>query len=546
MELVKKYSLVLIILLSVVLRFWQLNSNPPGLTWDEASIGVNAYDISQTGRDEYGNFLPDNLKSFGDWKPAAYIYLTVPFVALFGLNEWAVRLPSAILGVALVWLIFSLVKELLQNKTLGLLASFTLAISPWHLQFSRAAFEANAALTMNVLGAYLFLKGLKSRKLLIFSALIFGLSLFTYQASRLFVPLFILLLVITSYRQIRWRSLMPAAVVITVFLLLLMVTLFSGQATRLKTFNFFAYQRSQNEIQKLSLESKLPANSAQFQILYGEWWSYARGLVERYSIYFSPSTLFVKGTLEERHRIPDLGFFYYYSALLIPLGIFHLLKNQKGVGLIFGWLLIAPLPAVLSRDLISILRALNMVVPYVILEAAGLYYLLTLINRLRVSWRSLVYGVVIVVMLSNFIIYLDRYFVHAPVEYSNYWLYGYKQTFEQVYKIQNNYPKIIVTDVYGQPYIYYLFYNPDRLNFQGQYNLDQFGSDVGTVKKIGKIEFRHLYWPADRNLKNTLFVGSPDELPDKDIVPFKEFNILNRVKFLNGEEVFKLVERGDG
>lgn len=542
MRLLKKYSLLLIILLAIGLRFWQLNSNPPGLTWDEAAIGINAYDISRTGRDEYSTLLPLNLKSFGDYKPASYVYITVPFVAILGLNEWSVRLPSAIFGVLAVILIYLLVKELLEDEILAIAASFTLVISPWHLQFSRAAFEANMALTLNLLGSYLFLKGLKDKKWFIFSAIIFGLSLFTYQASRLFVPLLILTLILTNYRRINWRTLVPSVGVLAVFFLLVSATFLSGQTSRLVTYNFFAYQRSQDEIQQLSTESNLPINSVQFQILYGEWWSYARGLLERYLMYFSPSTMFVKGTIEERHRVPDLGFFYYYSVVLIPLGMFYLIKNRKGAALIFSWLLLSPLPAVLSRDLISILRAFNMVIPYMIIEAAGLIFLFSLIKKLKVMLCPFAYGLIVAVIIANFVIYLDRYLVHAPIEYSNFWLYGYKQAFTELNKTENKYSKIIVSDVYGQPYIYYLFYNADRLNFQGKYTLDQPGTDVGNVKKIGNIEFRHLYWPADRGMKDTLFIGSPDELPDKDILPFKEFNILSKIDFLNGEEAFKIVE----
>ena len=88
--------LLVIVLLAAVIRLWQLDSNPPGLTWDEAALGYNGYSIMQTGRDEYGSFLPLSLKSFGDYKPAVYAYLTIPFIAILGLTEWAVRLPSAL------------------------------------------------------------------------------------------------------------------------------------------------------------------------------------------------------------------------------------------------------------------------------------------------------------------------------------------------------------------------------------------------------------------------------------------------------------------
>src|SRR5687768_12237216 len=92
------YLLVVIMIVAAILRLWKLGSIPPGLTPDEASLGYNAYSILKTGRDEYGQLFPTVFKSFGDYKPGLYTYAVIPFVALFGLNEWTVRLPSALAG----------------------------------------------------------------------------------------------------------------------------------------------------------------------------------------------------------------------------------------------------------------------------------------------------------------------------------------------------------------------------------------------------------------------------------------------------------------
>lgn len=86
-------SLFLIVLLASLLRFYHFTSNPPGLNTDETAIGYNAYSILKTGKDEYSQKFPLAFRSFDDYKPPLYIYLTVPSVAIFGLNEFAVRFP---------------------------------------------------------------------------------------------------------------------------------------------------------------------------------------------------------------------------------------------------------------------------------------------------------------------------------------------------------------------------------------------------------------------------------------------------------------------
>ena len=111
-----KILFVIIIFVAIVLRFYQLGQNPPSLDWDEASLGYNAYAILKTGADEYGNKFPLSIRSFDDYKPPLYVYLTVPSIGFFGSNEFAVRLPSAILGIIAILTTYFLVKEIFSFK----------------------------------------------------------------------------------------------------------------------------------------------------------------------------------------------------------------------------------------------------------------------------------------------------------------------------------------------------------------------------------------------------------------------------------------------
>src|SRR3990167_584518 len=128
----KKYLLILIVILAFFLRFYKIGSIPPSLYWDEASLGYNAYSILKTAHDEHGDFLPiTNFAAFGDYKPPGYIYLTVPAIALFSLGEFATRFPSALFGVLTVVLTYLLVKKMFAQERIALLAAFFLTISPW-------------------------------------------------------------------------------------------------------------------------------------------------------------------------------------------------------------------------------------------------------------------------------------------------------------------------------------------------------------------------------------------------------------------------------
>lgn len=531
--------------LGLMLRVYKLDSTPPGLTWDEAALGYNAYSISQTLRDEYGNFLPLILKSFGDYKPALYAYLDIPFVLILDLNEWAVRLPSVFAGIGFIMLCYLIVKEIFKDNRLSLAAAFFAAISPLSLQFSRAGFESNIAVFFNMLGLYLFLKGIKNSGYFYESAAAFILSLLCYQGSKIFVPIILIGLFVFFRKYVKLnRNLLLSISLLTVSIMFVyFITFFGGQSDRLAAQNLFAYTRSQEQVELIANEASIEPESLEFQLLHGEWWEFVRGILERYLIYFSPGTVFIEGDYSPRHSVPDLGILNYYGIILIPFGFYLLWRKREPAGrIILFWLFTASIPAVFSRDLISMVRALNLMFPLVVLEAFGFIFLM---NKLLQNKREkFLFSGLIFLIVVNFLVYLDFYFVHLSKQNSEGWVYGYKEVITQMPQI-SKYNKVVFTDEYGQPYIYYLFYSKyDPLKYHPQANLEQKTVDVGTVRKIDNIEFRKINWPVDRGLENTLLIGTGIEIPDHDISTEKKSNKLLQVNFLDGKEAFKIIENG--
>jgi len=197
-----------IMLAALVLRTYNISSNPPAISWDEASIGYNAYTILTTGKDEHGKLLPiDTFAAFGDYKPPIPIYLTVPFVALLGLNEVAVRLPSAFAGVLTVWVLYLLVLELFKsmknNTVMALLSAAVLTVSPWHIMLSRAGFEANIALLFLVTGAWMVLKAREHPVYFYVCWLPFVAGIYTFNSTRYAGPLIAASLLVYVYPFIK-------------------------------------------------------------------------------------------------------------------------------------------------------------------------------------------------------------------------------------------------------------------------------------------------------------------------------------------------------
>jgi len=547
----RKFLVILIFLLALFLRTYKLGSYPVSLTWDEAALGYNAYSILKTGKDEYGSVLPLIFKSFGDYKPGLYVYLAVPFVWLIGLSELAVRFPSALLGSLLAIVGYCLAKRLTSSERFGIIFSILLAINPWLIHFSRGAWEANVTVFEIFLAFYLFINGIKNKNnlSLFFSSVLFGLTFITYQGAKVFTWLVVFGLVAI------WRREMPKLSTRKIFLLALPLVasflvvswgLVAGEtAGRLKVMSVFSYSRPIEVIQQIKKEGGV-SESLFFPLFHSEGLSFLRGILGRYFNHLSAKFLFFEGDWSSRrHNTTYFGMMYLASLPFLILGLIITLgrKPKKHDYLFLFWLLMAPVPAAITRDSIQGVRSLPMAVPLVYFEAVGLTVVLEASIKFK-KIRTLLYLFLISGYLFNIIMYLDLYYIHFPINSAKDWLYGYKDMVGYVAKVQENYQKVVITQKYGQPYIYYLFYNrypPEMYQKQAYLKENPYG-DVGEIEKIDKVEFRNIYWPADRGISKSLFVGNEFELPLHDLVDQEKFQILKEVKFPDGGLAFRIVE----
>lgn len=471
-----KIFLTLIVTFAFIVRFYQ--SSYPPLLWDEASLGYNAYSILKTGKDEYGQFLPLIFKSFGDYKPGAYVYLTVPFVALFGLSATTVRLPSIILGSLLPLLTYLLIVTIKPNqKKVGLIAAALIAFNPWNIHFSRGAWETNILTFELVLASYLFFK---QKHLL--SALIFGLTLYTYQGAKLISLLLIIILFIVNFRQINFKK-FCFSFGLPLFLLtipILIGLIFNPDANRLQVVSLLSYPRDPSEVQQITKET----SPFDYQIFHQQANFFIRGFMGRYFNHFSPNFLFSLGDWQiGRHSAPYIGVILYPSLVFLIIGLFSGFTSPYLSTYLFFllWLLVAPLPAALTRDQIQPVRAMSMSIPLMYFAALGIYKMSKIFKLLPF--------LLIPIYLLSFIYYSDLYLNHMAKTHPDHWLYGYTPAMN--YALSHQVGKTVYfSDFYGQPYIYYLFYSQyDPSKYQQQAKLTLNGLDTGKVEKIDNFNF---------------------------------------------------------
>lgn len=528
--------LVLIVGLAAILRLIALTSYPAGFNADEAAIGYNAWSILHTGRDEFGHFFPVAFTSFGDYKPPLYFYLTIPFVAALGLSEWAVRLPSALMGVGTVFILFFLVKKMFKKDVIALTASFFLAISPWHLHFSRGGWETNLATFLFVLGVYFFLKAIENSKFWIPTALVFALSFYAYQATRVLTPVLVLVLLLLFYQDVLKfkKQVIVAGIIGFIIILPGILTFFGGGGTaRFSGVSIFADLGPINQVNELRGQHENFGG----RLFHNKISAYGISFLKKYSDHFSGDFLFIKGDPIPRNNIPETGVLYLFDLPFLLLGFYFLLtKREKFWALPITWLLVAPLASGLTFQSPQALRSLNMVIPLLIIGAYGFYHSFSCLFRYRVIFVVLL-SVSMSLLIFNFSHYLHQYYVHNPKYQPIAFEYGFADLVSYVSSVQNNYDKIIVTDRYDQPYILFLFYlkySPEKCQNEAKLTpRDRFG--FSTVRSFGKFEFRTVDYERDSQIKNTLLIIADEEIP-------ADANIIKKILYPNGSEAFKIVK----
>src|SRR3972149_1163727 len=534
---------ILIVVIASFLRFFSISTNPPSLTWDEASWGYNAYSIGIGGRDEFGRFLPlTYLESFGDFKPPVYAYLSVLPVKLLGLNEFSTRFASAFFGILTVLLTYFLVRKIFPRASplLALLSAGVLTISPWHILLSRAAFEANVATFFIVLAVLLFILGVQSRDvqastprrwtkwLLPFFITCFVVSMYTFNTARIVAPLLLLGLVFLNRSHIlkNMRIHFFTSVVIGAIMFLL-----TPQAKlRFQEVNIFS---DPTVVERANQQIENDGNAWWSRIIHNRRFGYAVEYLKHYFDNLSPEFLFIKGDGNPKFSLQDVGQMYIFEIPFFIAGILFLFRKREGNWWIIPyWLIIGIIPAGTARETPHALRIETTLPTFQILTAYGLFCLWQKVSSIQyrvlcmIVVRLLAFGFLLLA-LFNFSYFLHNYFRHYPKEFSSEWQYGYREVIEFTGANESKFYNVIFTEELGRPYIYVLFYKQyDPNKFRQEAKIEREVLGFVHVKSFGKYRFVKSVLDNIDKSKNNLYIDTRGNVPD-GVKILKTFNLLN-------------------
>jgi hypothetical protein len=337
------------------LFFVRVPNDPPGFSIDESSICYNAWTISQTGQDEYGEAWPLFFRAFGEYKSPGIIYLLAALFRFAGPSIAAARLLTAACGVLAASLLGLLAWKMTRRWVVAAVITTTALLTPWLFESSRLVFEV--ALYPALLSLFLLaVWGAQVKPRWGWSnvfALATTLALLTYSYSigRLLAPLLAPGLGLFGSRE-RWPGIIKTW--ISYALLCVPLLLFHRQNPEALTGRFKAitYLRSENSAMASATE-----------------------LARHYLINVNPSRWLVTGESNIRDHVEGTGSLLGASVVLAIAGaviVLHRHRRHPWWRFVLYALLISPVPASLTVNPFPQLRLIASPVFFLLLMVPAL------------------------------------------------------------------------------------------------------------------------------------------------------------------------------
>lgn len=467
---------------------------PGGLNQDEASAAYDAYAIMTTGMDRNGQVMPMHLIAWGSGQNALYSYLMIPFIAIFGVNEIAIRLPMALVGCLSIVLLYDLIRRK-YDKNAALFAALFLIIAPWHLMKSRWSLESNLFPDLVFIGFYLFILGLepgKQWKTYLASALL-GLSAYSYGTSYFFLFFFVIgfLVYVFLKKKLKWFEALINLGIIGVISLPIILFLFINiyEKESLQFLWMTIPRLTQNRFESVT-------NLFSSQFFDTSWTNFTSGI----------SILVTQNDGLPWNSIQAIGTIYFLSLPFVIIGLFNKEPSLKEIVEILRiWLGVSLLMMLIVAPNIN---RINIVFfPLIIFSFIGLKDVVMALPRLKniaLGSYALYFASFITVYVSSWNDSIKYYFYDSLGE-----AIRYAQTIENV-------DTYYVTPNINMPYIYVLLY--------GEYDVNTFIDTVSYVNPGGAFQHVSAFDHYEFRLPTILSAGNV-YIVDKGNTIYRNYNM---------------------
>lgn len=392
-----------------------------------------------------------------------YTYLAAGFIKLFGFSLFSVRLPAFLLSSISMVVLCCMVKKF-KNRKLAMIATFLIAIVPWHFMQSRWGLDCNLMSSMLIISTYILLK-CKNKLMFALAGLIFGITLYSYALSYIIVP--VLLLGMFTYLLVLKRVKITDIICFGIPLVILAIPLILNLL-----------------VNKGWID---PISNGIFST--PKLWAYRGAEVSLGNIITNiwPILKCMFGyDINDYNAFPQFGTLYYISIPFFVIGIvesvkkaYQSIKNREfNLDIIFIICLISVLICLMLVSDLSISKANGIYIPIIYFIAVGLY-------RIAKESKYVFIGSIVLYIIMFLVFQYYYFFVYGKENVNT----SFNQTtIEAVQYIESNEKfdgkQININTTAIQPYIYTLIANKTSPY--------EFNEDVimkGIVYKYGRYVF---------------------------------------------------------
>jgi 4-amino-4-deoxy-L-arabinose transferase-like glycosyltransferase len=429
----------LLIISAVFLRIYDLDKYPAQINQDELSNIYDAYSIAETGADRWGNKYPIILRAFGDndYRPPMYAWIGAISFKLFGVSVITGRIPSAIIGVFSLIILFAVARKI-GGGIFAYLTLFIATLSPWHIIFSRLALEAAVLPSFfMILSIYLWYKVVEtsfSNIYLILLGFVIGFATNSYQSSKLiFLILSVLaLFVIAKKTSYNYLKLTLLASFLAIGAMPQIIALFTMPD------HFFARANGTMIPLSFTLDYFLQIFKNIISCISPSYLFYSFGKVNTFSI---------------TRLLTFEAFFFYLGLFLFFLIVSN--RSEFKVKYLYVILFVTLLPSALTIDTPHALRESTAIILYPMFSAAGILITYNSMGN-RLLNKSFL-AVVVLLVILNFLYFAKTYLNNVELQSQGHQSYLAKMA-KKLSDYKDDYAEVLIEDLGNQPYIYIAYY----------------------------------------------------------------------------------------
>ncbi len=416
-----KLSYFLLFIFALIPRMYALGTIPTALSHDEVDVIIQAHSIRLTGRDLSGKWSPFTLLPNDGLMAELSPIINLPALTLLPNTLFTAHFTTALLGSLYPILSVILLLSWGLNKKASWISGILLALSPWHLLFSRTTLEQPTSLFFYTLSWILLATIFSTKnnpKVLLLSTFTFitfySLGFYTYHGYKFSLPLLTAIIAFYNYiRSLRHNKLTILIIVLSVIGGLYLRTYvnirsYLGRQSEIVFLDQSIFSDSVNLDRSISV---MPAKINEY--LVNKPLAMAHLTINKYLSLLSPQQMFMNGEKNGVFSTGRTGYLYFFLLPFVLIGAVCMVMSGKKEEIFISILIfISPIATIIHKNDSFAFRSGIFIALLTITSAIGIDYL----NRRYPKFR--INAVALVLAIFSFTHFSYTYLGFYPVESS--------------------------------------------------------------------------------------------------------------------------------